>query len=109
LSAMPTLSPDKKTLAFVEYSSWTNNSTVTIKTLDLETMQVTSLMALPRNQNVKALRVGGLEWAPDGKYLAYGSNFAGRSDIYIVRSDGSAWVNLTKIYAGEASSPVWKP
>jgi len=109
LIAQPIISPDGKTLAFVEYEDWSNTSYANIVLLDLLTMKTQTLVKLVKEKQVTNLRVGGLDWTPDGLYLAFASNFKGQSDIYVISKDGKAWVNLTSEYSGDATSPVWKP
>jgi len=50
-------------------------------------------------------------WSPNGKYLAYSSDLNGlymwNSDIFIMRSDGSAQVNMTNTSGINESNPTW--
>jgi Tol biopolymer transport system component len=50
-----------------------------------------------------------LSWAyfsPDGRWVAYGSSESGRSEIYVVPSDGSA--GRWRISRGEGALPRWR-
>ncbi len=49
-------------------------------------------------------------WAPDGSRLAFQSNSDGDWDIYVMRADGSAVVNLTDAVPNSLDySPAWQP
>lgn len=106
---LPKLSPDETQLAFIRYPSWTDRSRVEISVLNLSSMQLKSLIVVNAPQNGKDLLISGIDWSPDGKYLAFSSNHTGESAIYIITSDGSAWLNLTKNVNGDAVSPAWMP
>ena len=106
---LPTLSPDGKTLAFIRYPGWKDRGRIEIATLDLETMEIKSLVVLPAPENGDELLISGMSWTPDGKYLAFSSPHGGESDIYVISQDGQAWVNLTADWDGDAVSPAWKP
>ncbi len=51
--------------------------------------------------------VGGPTWSPDGQLLAFSSDSAGRSDIFLVRADGSNLLNLTNSPNDDERWPVW--
>jgi len=106
---LPTLSPDKKTLAFIRYDNWKNNDRVEIATLNIENLEIKSLAVFPAPENGDELWISGLSWTPDGEYLAVSSPHTGESEIYVIAKDGSAWVNLTENMEGDAVSPAWKP
>lgn len=105
---MPTLSTDGKTLAFVRYPGWKDKSWVEIGTINIMTMQVQSLIVLS-SETKKDLLISGMSWSPDGKFLAFSSNYEGESDIYVLSADGESWTNLTRDITGNAVSPIWKP
>jgi len=109
IALMPKISPNKDKLAFVHYSSWNRHNYAEISILDFSTMTVIPLVTLSTPDNDDGLYISGMDWTPDGKYLAFSSNHSGESDIYVISSDGKAWVNLTRNRDGDALSPVWKP
>lgn len=79
-----TYSPDDKKIAF---SSFDINYKGTLKMCDAT------------GKNVKVISNSGSsynpKWSPDGKYLAYVSDKAGKFQIYLVKSDGSSVRQLT--------------
>ena len=79
-----TYSPDDKKIAF---SSFDINYKGTLKMCDAS------------GKNVKVISNSGSsynpKWSPDGKYLAYVSDKAGKFQIYVVKSDGSSVRQLT--------------
>jgi len=111
LVGLPRLSPDGTTLAFVRYPGWKERDTVEIAVVELDTTSIVSLAVLPAPSNNDELFISGLDWTPDGKYLAFSSNsnHEGQSDIYVISADGQAWINLTVESDGDAVNPLWKP
>lgn len=106
---MPQLSPNGRELAFVRYPAWNNRRQVEIGSIDIVTNETKSLVVLSETQRNQDLIISGMDWSPDGKYLTFSSNHTGESDIYIMSSDGSSWINLTESKDGIAVSPIWKP
>jgi len=49
------------------------------------------------------------DWSPDGRMLAYHSNRAGNTDIWIMQADGSNSLNRTADHGGDDMFPVWSP
>jgi Tol biopolymer transport system component len=109
LAGLPTLTPDGQTLAFVRYPAWNARDRVEIALVNLSTKAITSLVVLPAPSSDDELYISGLDWSPDGRYLAFSSNHEGESDIYIIASDGQAWMNLTDEIDGDAVNPIWRP
>ena len=105
---MPRLSPVGTELAFIRYPSWRNRGRVEIAKMDLSTQEVTSLVVVGAPENGDELVISGLDWTPDGQFLAFSSNHGGESDIFVIRHDGTAWANLTAIRPGDAIRPAWK-
>jgi len=51
-------------------------------------------------------------WSPDGKLIAFNGSrveTGGKSQIFLMRSDGSGRRKLTNIYAGYVFYPAWSP
>ena len=92
-----TYSPDDKKIAF---SSFDINYKGTLKMCDAS------------GKNVKVISNSGSsynpKWSPDGKYLAYVSDKAGKFQIYLVKSDGSSVRQLTS-EAGNVIEYNWSP
>jgi Tol biopolymer transport system component len=109
LVGLPTLSKDRHKLAFVRYPGWQSRERAEIALVDLTTKQLTSLAVLPAPNNGHDLYISGLDWSPDGKYLAFSSNHEGHSSIYIISADGQAWVKLTQDTNSDSVNPIWRP
>jgi Tol biopolymer transport system component len=109
LVGIPRISPDGNQLAFARYPGWDERDRAEIAIVDLNTKQLQSLLVVPAPANGGELYISGLDWTPDGKYIAFSSNHEGQSDIYIVSADGQAWINLTAEKDGDAIYPLWKP
>ena len=109
ITGLPRLSPDNRTLAFVRYPGWGNRDRAEVGLYDFSTNTTTSLLVLAKPQNGDELFISGLDWSPDGHYLAFSSNHDGESDIYVVSADGTAWVSLTADTDGDAVYPLWRP
>ncbi len=109
LSTSPTLSPDEQNLAFVRYDSWNERDRAEIAIYEVSSGEIRSLVVLPVPANGDELYISGMDWTPDGKYLAFSSNHNGESDIYVISTDGQAWINLTEERQGDALNPVWRP
>jgi WD40 repeat protein len=109
LVGLPVLAPDGNRLAFVRYPGWEARDRAEIAVVDMNTKKLTSLAVLPAPTNGDELYISGLDWTPDGKYVAFSSNHEGESNIYVISTDGKAWADLTDKLAGDAVSPIWKP
>ncbi len=109
LSTLPKLSPDERKLAFVRYNGWNERDRAEIAIYEMGSGEVRSLVVLPAPANGDELYISGMDWTPDGKYLAFSSNHNGESDIYVITTDGQAWINLTEERQGDALNPVWRP
>jgi TolB protein len=48
------------------------------------------------------------DWSPSGKEIAFSRRYRGRTDIYVIRSDGSGLRRLTR-EAGQHTWPTWSP
>lgn len=106
---LPVLAPDGNRLAFVRYPGWDARDRAEVAVVDMNTKALTSLVVLPAPTNGDELYISGLDWTPDGKYLAFSSNHEGESNIYVISTDGKAWAHLTDKLDGDAVSPIWKP
>ncbi len=53
-------------------------------------------------------QVGGATWSPDGKTVAFISNLSGRSNLWLVPSEGG-WPTQLTISDQRQSSPTWSP
>lgn len=106
---LPRISPDGKFLAFARFPDWNDRSRVEIATLDLTDTTINSLAVFPKTSDGSILFVSGMDWSPDGKYLAVSAPYNHESDIFIFSRDGASWINFTEDLDGDAVSPVWKP
>src|SRR5256714_2384227 len=66
----------------------------------------------PRSLTIQKLymtrQIGRATWSPDGKNIAYISNMSGRSNLWLVPSEGGFPVQLT-VSDQRQSSPAWSP
>ncbi len=108
MNGLPTISSDGQKLAFVRYPKHTNTGRAEIAVVDLTSMEISSLVVLPEPSD-NQIFISGLDWTPDGKYLAFSSNHEGASNIYVISTEGDAWINLTADRDGDSVYPVWKP
>jgi Tol biopolymer transport system component len=46
-------------------------------------------------------------WSPDGQWIAFQSDRAGKMDVWIMAADGTQQVNLTERSAANNESPAW--
>jgi dipeptidyl aminopeptidase/acylaminoacyl peptidase len=53
-------------------------------------------------------QVGGADWSPDGKTIAFISNLSGRNNLWLVPSEGGWPMQLT-ISDQRQTSPAWSP
>ncbi len=48
-------------------------------------------------------------WSPDGRFIAFGSDWAGEDDIWLMKPDGTDLVNLTADLSGDCYHVSWSP
>ena len=53
--------------------------------------------------------LGTPSWSPDGRSIAFASDAAGPTDIWIVQRDGTGARRLTNAFGFSDSSPEWSP
>lgn len=63
---------------------------------------------VPIDDLFMTLSVGGAAWSPNGQEIVYQSNASGRTNIWKMRADGSASVQLTHS-DDRQFSPTWSP
>src|SRR6185437_4693537 len=68
--------------------------------------------AVERNFEIEKLymtrAVGGTAWSPDGKTIAFVSNISGRSNIWLVPSEGG-WPTQLTVSDQRQARPAWSP
>jgi WD40 repeat protein len=95
----PTFSPDGTKVAFVTLTAdprVPSNSQVQIA--DYSPGSITNLRTIPGHGGAPC-------WSPDGTRIAFNSNRAGGSQLFVANADGS---ELRQITTGGGSSPVWR-
>ncbi len=103
----PDLSPDGGTIVF-QRGTWypVVGVTTDIYVINADGTGLTNLTNSPDYQDTEAV------WSPDGSKIAFKSNreASGRSNIYVMDSDGSNLTQVTFLTAGHAArEPTWSP
>ncbi|HTU40577.1 MAG TPA: hypothetical protein VMF10_02635, partial [Candidatus Aquilonibacter sp.] len=95
-----TWSPDAKSIAFISNTSGRNNIWV-----------VSSEGGWPTQLTVSDQRQTAIAWSPDGKWIAYQSDYDGDElwDIFLVSPKTGRVVNLTSTREIAETDPTWSP
>ncbi len=105
LDSRPKRSPDGRTLAFVRIHD-AQPDRAALMTVDIISGLSTELVGFEANVQL------GIDWSPDGRFLAYTTHPAGgpSSDLWVVAADRSRKRQLTHLPDGwTASSPTFSP
>lgn len=70
-----------------------------MRIVDMETMEVTSLVAQVHAES-------GISWSPDGKKLTYVADVNGNKEVFVMEDDGSNQIQLTRNHLDDIF-PVW--
>jgi Tol biopolymer transport system component len=109
--AVPEWSPDGKTIAFALGTSRGGaTATYGIWLMNPDGSGQRQLTFPPQHSDGGPL-IGSdsmPSWSPDGEQIAFTRGYRGRTDIYVVRLDGTGLRRLTK-QVGQHYSPTWSP
>jgi dipeptidyl aminopeptidase/acylaminoacyl peptidase len=96
----PTRSPDGKSIAFISNMSGRNNIWL-----------VPAEAGFPTQLTVSDQRQSEITWSPDGKWIAYQSDYDGDEqwDIFLVSPKTGKVVNLTETRETGEMNPRWSP
>ena len=70
-----------------------------MRIVDMETMEVTSLVAQVHAES-------GISWSPDGKKITYVADVNGNKEVFVMEDDGSNQIQLTRNHLDDIF-PVW--
>ncbi len=70
-----------------------------MRIVDMETMEVTSLVAQVHAES-------GISWSPDGKKITYVADVNGNKEVFVMEEDGSNQIQLTRNHLDDIF-PVW--
>ncbi|HEX8924915.1 MAG TPA: S9 family peptidase [Terriglobales bacterium] len=74
----------------------------------LQSTQIDNLQAFTIAQLYHTRATGSGAWSPDSKQVAFISNISGRSNVWVVSSDGG-WPTQLTVSDQRQSSPAWSP
>ena len=106
------VSPDGQTIAYIQYDPGRKQGEIgKIILVDADGSKPRALATI---RNFGLGRVFGeyhirdLTWSPDGKWLAFTSDYTGGFQIYLISADGSEFKRAVD-FPGEAVYPQWRP
>jgi hypothetical protein len=97
----PTLSPDGKTLAFVQRNKLTGKDQILACNLQIENRHCNNVIPLATNGANSSPA-----FTPDGKFILFTSDRDGNREIYQMKADGSEQVRLTEEDADDVGPAV---
>jgi Tol biopolymer transport system component len=106
----PAWSPDSQKIAFNSSVEWDKvgvifNSCGGSGGICVMNADGTNLISLPHKKGGE----GDPNWSPDGRKIAFTSGRTGDAEIYVMDTDGSNPVNLTRYGKAWDAAPVWSP
>jgi dipeptidyl aminopeptidase/acylaminoacyl peptidase len=103
----PILSPDMRTLVFVDTNYRVNGREVgrAIDQMDMATGVIRTLYDSPD----PAVWDSGPAWSPDGRQIAFESTLDGDMDVYVINADGTNLRKLTQNDDRHDEGPAWSP
>jgi Tol biopolymer transport system component len=113
LEGVPAWSPDGTTIAYDRYNPAAGTSGIhEIWLMNPDGTNRRQLTFPPQHEEVASLNGQDSmpDWSPNGSEIAFVRHYRGRSDIYVIRADGSGLRRLTNTnQAGQHSWPAWSP
>jgi TolB protein len=108
---VPAWAPDGKTIAFARYNPGAGTSGIDeLWLIDPDGSNERQLTFPPQHEDVSSLNGHDSmpAWSPDSEKLSFARRYRGRTDIYVVRADGTGMRRLTTD-SGFHIWPAWSP
>ena len=102
ISAYATWSPDGKHIAFANDKEDDRTGNFEIFTIEPETTEAEKRLTFRRQYDISPA------YSPDGSRIAFASHSDGNWEIYMMNSDGSGLVRITRD-AADDGEPAWSP
>lgn len=99
----PSAGPDPDQILFLRHAD--GNSTTSHRLTDIYRMNADGTGV--RDLTAHPAAYGSLSVSPDGSRVAFASSRSGRSQVWVMNTDGSGLTQLTNMY--DAGAPRWSP
>jgi TolB protein len=106
---LPAWSPDGRTIAYERFNPRLGTSgTHEVWLMNADGSNQRQLTVPPQSDTGPDADDNMPEWSPSGDELAFARRYRGRTDLFVIRADGSGLRRLTR-QAGQHTWPAWSP